>query len=283
MRIVQRAMAGLGAAALLLSTAVHAEGVRPQRIVSLNLCTDILALHLTQGRGVISVTFNATDPDYSPIPHMARGIPVNRGRAEEIFRLNPDLVLAGRHTARFTVGLMRRSGVPVAEIAPAQTFEDVRTNLRVVAAAMRMEKRGEAEIARFDRELARLRRAALRRPRRALIYLPNGGTSGIGSLYDEVLGHVGLVNVAVERGVGAFGFMPVDEVLRARPDIIIRSRIHAKAPALANERLTHPALRRLLRSARHVPAPSADWFCGTPYITGAAWQILRAVRDEDAL
>ena len=55
---------------------------------------------------------------------------LNHGRAEEIFMMRPDLVIAGSFTTRATVEMLRRLGFRVEEFAPASSFADIRENLR---------------------------------------------------------------------------------------------------------------------------------------------------------
>ena len=67
----------------------------PQRVVSVNLCTDQLALMLAAPGQVISVTKLAAVPRVSTMAAQAADIPANSGLAEEIYMLQPDLVVAG--------------------------------------------------------------------------------------------------------------------------------------------------------------------------------------------
>lgn len=251
----------------------------PKRIVSINLCTDILALQL--GVRPVAVTAFAADSGYSPVADVAAGIPVTSGRAEEVLRLRPDHVLAGRHTARFAVRLLRRAGVTVTEIAPANGFDDIRRNVRTLAGALGRSKAGERLVRRFDAALEAVRADALEPRRSAVIFLANGYTSGINSLYTDVLDLVGLDNVAARLKLGTYGFLTVEQVLRAGPDVIVRTPSDPSAPALALEKLNHRALRRYARDHVIVPAPSSDWFCGTPRAARAARRILEAVRAQE--
>ncbi|MCB1809381.1 MAG: ABC transporter substrate-binding protein, partial [Candidatus Competibacteraceae bacterium] len=78
----------------------------PQRIVSLNLCTDQWLLLLAERNRIASLTWLSADPEESPLAAEAQGIVLNYGQAEDIIPLQPDLILAGTYTARFTVDLL---------------------------------------------------------------------------------------------------------------------------------------------------------------------------------
>ena len=68
----------------------------PQRIVSMNLCTDQMALLLAGPARIVSISFLGPDPAESPLAGLARGIPVNHGLAEEVIAVKPDVVFAGK-------------------------------------------------------------------------------------------------------------------------------------------------------------------------------------------
>ena len=68
---------------------------QPRRVVSINLCTDQLAMMMAGPGQLVSVSHLAGDPTYSTMPEAAAAYPANRGLAEEVYLLKPDLVLAG--------------------------------------------------------------------------------------------------------------------------------------------------------------------------------------------
>ncbi|MES9971754.1 MAG: hypothetical protein ABW092_17100, partial [Candidatus Thiodiazotropha sp.] len=69
----------------------------PQRVVSVNLCSDQLLLMLAEPQQVASVSYLSRDPDSSFVADQASRYPLNHARAEEIIRLQPDLVLVTPH------------------------------------------------------------------------------------------------------------------------------------------------------------------------------------------
>ncbi|WP_354002086.1 hypothetical protein [Pseudotabrizicola sediminis] len=56
----------------------------PQRVVSINLCTDQLAMLLAEPGQLISVSFLAQDPRSSVMVDEALACPANRALAEEV-------------------------------------------------------------------------------------------------------------------------------------------------------------------------------------------------------
>ena len=146
--------------AISLTVVAAASAAAPQRIVSLNLCADELVLRLAAPGTVKSVTWLARDPVLSNVPALAQAVPVNRGLAEDIVPLAPDLVIAGTYTSRTAVALLQRLRVPVLEIDVPGSIEEALAQIRTVAAALGAEERGAQLVADIQKRLAALPRAA---------------------------------------------------------------------------------------------------------------------------
>src|SRR5688500_8638369 len=124
------------AAVFSLMAFVDAANAAPLRIVSLNLCADELVLRLAAPGTVKSVTWLARDPGLSNVAALAEAIPVNRGLAEDVVPLAPDLVIAGAYTTRTAVSLLRRLKIPVLELDVPRTVEEALAQITTVAAAV---------------------------------------------------------------------------------------------------------------------------------------------------
>lgn len=265
------------ALALLLMLSAGAATAAPARVVSMNLCTDQLAMLLAAPGQLVSVTRLARDPAASMMAAEAAAIPINHGLAEEVFLLRPDLVLAGTFTTRATVGMLRRLGFEVVEFAPASSFDDVRANIRKMGEVLGRDPQAEALVATLD---ARLAAAAARtdgpQPRAALHYA-NSYTSGTGTLADAVVTAAGLANVAAERGVAGTARLPLEALVMADPDLIVSGRSY-DPPALAQEVMAHPALSAVKGAAGAAVVSDARWICGTPFTVDAVAQLAAAAR-----
>ncbi|MEM6905069.1 MAG: ABC transporter substrate-binding protein, partial [Pseudomonadota bacterium] len=200
----------------------------------------------------------------------------NRGLAEEVFLLEPDLVIAGPFTTRATVDMLKRLGVPVVEFAPANNLDDVRDRIRRMGDLLERPDRAEALITRFDADLAALQNTGDLRPR-AATYYANGYTSGTGTLADSVIEAAGLANIADEAGRAGGGYLALESLVMADPDLLITGRPFDN-PALADTVLAHPALAAIQAEAGAAPVADRDWVCGTPHVI-AAIRRLAAARD----
>lgn len=278
------AAAGRGAIAamLVLCLSLAAPGAAapteaaPRRVVSINLCTDQLAMMLAEPGQLVSVSDLARDPYSSAMPEAARGYPVNHGRAEEVYLLDPDLVLAGSHTARATVEMLRGVGIKVVQFAPARSLADTRERLAEMARVLGHERRGTALIEAFDARLARLSRTATRRPRAAL-YHANGYTLGGGTLSDDILHAAGFRNLARESGITGGANVPLEELVMAAPDLLI-SGTPLPGASRSEAVLRHPALDALRATRAGLRVTSPSWICGTPHALDAVERLVRARR-----
>jgi len=108
----------------------------PRRVVSVNLCTDQLALLLAAPGQLVSVSRLAHDPTMAALAEAAQRIPANGGKAEEIYLLRPDLVLAGTYTTRQSLDMLRRLGIRVEAFPPEQSLEDIRRHIRSMGAML---------------------------------------------------------------------------------------------------------------------------------------------------
>jgi iron complex transport system substrate-binding protein len=270
-------------AAALLAAAPHVWAAdapeKPRRIVSLNMCVDELVLRLADPRNIASVTWLSRDPTNSNVAELAARIPVNHGLAEEIIPLKPDLVIAGAYTARTAVAMLKRVGIPVAEIDVPKSLDDVRRQIREVAALVGEPDKGEAIIAKMDAGLASLPLPSHAARPRAIVLNPNGVTVGKGTLVDEIMRRAGLTNVAAELTIDNYGQVPLETVVANAVDVLILSASRDGPPALATEILRHPVLTALADQTRLVVLPGRLWNCGGPAVVEAIERLTR-VADE---
>ncbi|MEO0426074.1 MAG: ABC transporter substrate-binding protein [Pseudomonadota bacterium] len=269
------AISALAFGALAGGAAAESDGP-PSRVVSMNLCTDQLAMMLAAPGQLVSVSYLAQDPSGSAMAEEARAYPTNRGLAEEIFLLEPDLVIAGTFTTRATVGLLRRLGVPVAEFEPANGLSDIRDRLVQMGDLLGREAQAARVLAAFDADLAEARVSDGPRPR-AATYYANSYTSGAGTLANSVIDAAGLDNLGAALGIKGGGRLALETLVTEAPDLVITGR-KFETPALAQEVLAHPALAALQDEAGTAPVADRDWVCGTPKVL-AAIRRLAAARD----
>lgn len=257
------ALAGLAAA--LPASASDA----PARVVSMNVCTDQLAMLLAAPGQLASVSHLATDRGSSALAEEAARYRRNHGLAEEIFLMEPDLVVTGTFTTAATASMLRRLGFRVEEFAPETSFDDVRENILRMGKLLGRQERAEEMAAALDEGLRDLKAVAISGLTVAT-YSSNSYTTGQGSLSEAVIEAAGLDNLGSRLGIQGAGRLPLELLVLSMPEIVTSDTPTYDAPALAQENFVHPAYRAVLARSRTAAVPAADWICGGPFNLAAA-------------
>jgi iron complex transport system substrate-binding protein len=241
----------------------------PQRIVSINVCTDQLAMLLVEPKRIKSLSFLAADPSSSAMAREGAAFHLNHGLAEEILPFDPDIVLAGPYAARPAVTMLRRLGYRVFELPLGQTLADVPRHIRLVSRALGAKARGEELVRAFDARLAAIPPPPTGPRPVAALFAPNGITSGDESLPAAVMDAAGFDNLAARQGMHGVGRFTLEAIAAAPPDALILGRLSVEHPSLAAATLEHPALRRSLPEGAVIGLPHHLWACATPHIAEA--------------
>lgn len=235
----------------------------PQRVVSVAIATDEMLLNLIPATRIAALSAFADLPSMSNVATEAKQVAGRiRGDAEAIIALEPDLVLATEFLAIEVVETLRGCGVPVHRLRRHESLTDILHDFTVLGAALGVDKDSVQKRATWDRRLkAVANRIAIRadrpsRPSRPSVLLlsPGGFTSGVGTLWDELVARSGGSNHATTLGIRGYGTLSIEQVLSDPPDWII----------VAGQSSTDPA--------------AADWLKAD-----ATWNRLPTVRDNRIL
>ena len=252
-----------------------ASAIKPQRIASLNLCTDQLLMMLVEPDRIATVSNLARDPSMSVLHKEAAKLPINHAQAEEVFVLQPDLVLAGTFTAHATVNILKRVGRRVEQFAPAYSFDDIRENLRRIGDLVGERAKAEVLIAEFDRDLAGFKADQPTRKPLAAFYYANSYTSGGETLTSEVLEAAGMRNLGRELGLTQTKKLPLEMLVVSNPELVIQGQ-DFELPALAQEVFVHPALQYLKDRSDEALVAGSHTICGTPFTLRAVQRLAEA-------
>lgn len=253
----------------------------PSRVMSINVCTDQLAMLLAAPEQLVSVSVLASDPMIAYYHRQAVRYRHNNALAEEIFLAQPDLVLAGTHALHNTTALLRRVGVEVAEFPHTQTLDTIGGDIRRMGRLLGRSQAAEIVASNFESELAQLEADRCQDRPTAIAWEQNGIALAAGTLADSVMRAAGLRNLAAEAGYTGMAPFPLEILIADRPDIVILPSTTAGASSLADQALQHPALERLSGTISGRFVPPASWTCGGPFVLDAV-RALQAVRDRTA-
>ncbi|HWT63510.1 MAG TPA: ABC transporter substrate-binding protein [Ochrobactrum sp.] len=249
---------------------------RPKRVVSINVCTDQLAMLLADRTQLQSISYLSRDPLLSVMTEKAEQLPVNHGQAEEVFLMKPDLVLAGTFSSRATVALLRDLGVRVEEFAPARSFDDITTHMKRMGELLGRKEEADRQISAMNAALSEIKRPEHKQT--VALYYANSYTSGRGTLIDEAIRLAGLDNIADKAGIRGSAMLPLEMLIMEKPDILVRGS-RGRPPALAFENFEHPALRALEGHTRTVALNDNLTVCGGPFSVEAVARLAEAARD----
>jgi iron complex transport system substrate-binding protein len=254
-------------ALLLWATLTCAE---PQKIVSLNLCTDQLLMLLADPNQIASLSKIVDDPNVSFLAKKAVEFRKNRGDAEEIFMNSPDLVVAGVYTEKATVQILQSLGVRVEIFPIEQNFDDIVENIRKMGLLVGHSDRAKRMIDDFNIRLEELRSGITERPR-AAIYSANGYTTGTDTMSGQILKTAGFQNITEEVGMSFGGTLPLETLVMLQPDFVITGKAYP-GHSRSEEILKHPALRPF----KGITQTDAKWICGTPAVLDAVAELQHA-------
>lgn len=264
--------------ALALLAAVPATAA-PKRIVSLSLCADQYLLALADPGQIVALNRFSHDPAMSWGVAKARAFPGIRGSAEEMLALKPDLVLTSGFGTPAALAVLRSRKVPVVDLPWDDRFESIERTTRQVAALVGHPERGEALIAAMRRRIDAIGTPP-GRGRVAAYYQRRGYLTGQGTLIDEMIRRVGLVNLATRLDRPMLSYLSIEAMAVARPDFLITDH-GGKVRDKGTEMLEHPLLTRVVPASRRINIPEALTTCGGPSYPDAIEALAAGIRRAD--
>ena len=272
-------------AACAVLPAVAQSKARPQRIVSMNLCTDELLMRIVDPARIAGITYLSQQAVNAPLglDAIARKLPINHGLAEEVIKLQPDLVLAGTFTTTTATTLLRHLGYNVVNFDPENTLADMRANIRKLGALVGEPARAERVITEFDARLAQLQ--AQIPPGEKPIFADigvNNYISGDATLYAEIVNAGGYRTLGQAIGYAGYRNIPLEQVLTERPALISTATPWTSPPSMSTMTLAHPALRTLLARTPTIAIPERYTTCGAPSVLGAVEMLVEARKEGAA-
>lgn len=263
---------------LMLCSGVTLAAGAPQRVVSVNLCSDQLLLMLADPAQVASVSYLSRDPHSSFVADKAGAYPLNHARAEEIIHLKPDLVLVTPHTHPRLRITLRQLGYPLHQLKLGNRLDSIIKDIRQLAHRLGQVPRGESLIAAMQQRL-QSEEGETAHPPTALFLQPRGYTSGRDTLQDQALELAGWRNLATQHGIQGYAPVPLEEILHWQPGTIFTSTFTDRGDSLAQRQLRHPALKSLLAHRPMVEIPYKHWICPGPMLADAV-ALLREARKR---
>jgi iron complex transport system substrate-binding protein len=253
-----------------------AADIAPTRVVSLNPCVDTILVEIARREQIAALSFRSRDPTHSVIVEVANTYPITYETAEEVVTLQPDLVLATKHSALATRNALKRVGVRVVMLDVPESIDSSFAQIRAVADVIGRPLQGEALIARLQRSIDAARGGSRVT---ALIFQPSGLAPGRDTLISELMSVVGLENVAERYGIKRWGIVGLEQLVANPPELLMSDDVPQGARTWAERVVQHPALRSMQNQMTRAPFPQRQFYCGGPVIEFAL-RTLVAAREK---
>ena len=251
----------------------------PQRVVSLNLCSDQLLLMLAAPEQVASVSHLAVEESSSFVARQAAAYPLNHARLEEIIRLQPDLVITVPYTNPRLVSSLQQLGFETYQLALGSQLPEITSEIARLANRLGQPAKGAAIIERMQKQIKDEDEQTLAERPTALLYQPRGYTSAAGTLQDEAMKLAGWRNPATEAGFSGYTAAPLEQVIEWQPQLLIISNYGEPGESRAEQLIHHPALKRVMKNRPSLEIPYKYWICPGPMLAEAV-SLLRSAHEE---
>ena len=231
----------------------------PQRIVSLDLCTDWMLARYADHAQV-----RALSPLHRqyPVAWIGSHWPVHDGTLEQLVALKPDLVMAGEYNAPLLRARLLDVGVRMEVLPLPQSLADIHTYERRVLALL-----GKPD------SLASVEPSAVHHPSprpRLLLLGPNGVGTGRGTMEHDILVRAGWDNDVQGQG---YVQLDLERIVAHAPDAVLWAAPSSRA--LANRFAEHPVLKRAIPPSRWLTTDYWRWQCPGPW----TWDLIRQLQQ----
>lgn len=235
---------------------------KPKRILGNSASIDTMLLSVVTPDRLTAATDADRDPNISYIADETADIPLTvplTGLSMEIVtEAKPDLIVASTYTDGRELDLYRNLGIPVVVIDGPRSIDQVKEDVRIIAAAVGEKERGENVISQMDSALSEIdSRLSEERGKKPVAYLVSQMTryGGPGSMFNELLTHARIDNaITLAGGVNGQATSP-ELIIKTDPDMLFvstdRSSDTTGAAKYRDDFLANPAIASM-RAARHI-------------------------------
>ena len=252
----------------------------PKRVVSLNMCADQLVIALADRSQIAGLTEWARDPELSFYADRAKNLPFTHRSAEEVLERRPDLVIGAPFRTKDVLAPLKARGVTMLDLPRKDDLDGSEEAIRLVADALGHPERGAALIAAIHAQLAAVG-APPGHGRSAAYYQRQGYLTGTGTLVDDMMHRVGLVNIAARLGRPELSQIPLEQLALARPDFVVTEEGTRAGEDRSGAMIRHPLLEAAVRPAHHLHIPQALTVCGGPGYPHAVALLADEIRHAD--
>lgn len=240
---------------------------KPERILGNSGSIDTMLLSVVTPDKLVAATKADRDPVISYVAEDTKNIsltvPLVGLSMEIVTKAKPDLIVASLYTKANELDMYRNLGIPVVVIDGPRSIQQVKDDVRIIAAAVDEKERGENVVRKMDAQLQEIDdRLAQETGKRPVVYLVSQMTryGGPGSMFNELLTRARADNaIALAGGVNGQA-TSTELIVKTDPDMLFVSTDRASdttgASKYRDDFLANPAIANM-RAAKHI-VPVAD-------------------------
>jgi len=240
---------------------------KPERILGNSAAIDTMLLSVVTPDKLVAATEADRDPVISYVAEDTKNIsftvPLVGLSMEIVTKAKPDLIVASLYTKANELDMYRNLGIPVVVIDGPRSIQQVKDDVRIIAAAVDEKERGENVVRKMDAHLQEIDdRLAQETGKRPVVYLVSQMTryGGPGSMFNELLTRARADNaIALAGGVNGQA-TSTELIVKTDPDMLFVSTDRASdttgASKYRDDFLANPAIANM-RAAKHI-VPVAD-------------------------
>lgn len=199
---------------------------KPQRILTLSMSTDEVALGLVKPERMAAVNHLLDDPVSSNIVPLASQVErrIKNPSVEEIAALQPDLVIVPDWGDIAKVETLRDLGLKVVVCKGAKNLSEIKETIRLIAQAVGEPERGDRLVQKMEDKLDQITAKTAKIPeseRKTVVLISlMSAYGGIGCSFDEACQYAGVVNGMAKAGIHSGQTMSKEQLVSINPDIL---------------------------------------------------------------
>lgn len=209
----------------------------PRRVVAASVFSTEVLTTIAPRERIAAVIALAADERYCAVAQLAKTYPLCGAEPEQLIAQKPDLVITDPFTAAETRFLLAQVNVPVLEIPPLHTLDDVTDAIRLLGWATGCDEAAEQLALATTAKITTLsERAEAVQGWRVLNLAGATSTYGCDTLLDSAIAATGASNLAGARRLPSYHELDIEQILSMRPDALLLS-VPPDGEAKARERL----------------------------------------------
>jgi iron complex transport system substrate-binding protein len=197
---------------------------KPQKIVSLTLSTDEMLLSLVDKDRLAALSYLSEDPGLSNVAEEVKDIKKTGLEVETLIAMQPDLVIVADWSDGNTIKQLRDANITVYAMTTPGSISEVKDAVMKVAQLVGEKDKGQEIIQWMDGKLKsvedKVKTLEDNQKLKVLSYNNFFCTHGIGTTFDDITKHAGVINIAAEQGMEMWQEISKEKIVELNPDAI---------------------------------------------------------------